>query len=178
MSLSSPLQPKRHTLAQWVYQKYKTWSINTKRPKPNSLKKQIKWDINLHKSKTYTTTNLKLFDKVIHEDQVIESLWKCFTKHCKRFGSSKTRTNRQTLEIGQGRATYYRLKQLSSRGNTSNCDLWPKSTFFEDSRFAYYYARTNGHVRLHIDFMVHNIVGMNLAKKIVRISIKIKLRPW
>jgi len=36
-----PFQLERHTFPKWVYQKYKTSSINKKPPKPNSPKKQM-----------------------------------------------------------------------------------------------------------------------------------------
>jgi hypothetical protein len=36
-----PFQPKKHTPLKYVYQKYKTWSINTKPSKPDSLEKQM-----------------------------------------------------------------------------------------------------------------------------------------
>jgi hypothetical protein len=36
-----PFNLKKHTFSKWVYQKYRTWSIDIEPPKSNSLKKQM-----------------------------------------------------------------------------------------------------------------------------------------
>jgi hypothetical protein len=56
--------------------------------------------------------NLKLFDKVVHEDKS--------RKVCERFGSSKNRIDRQTLDIGQG---YIVKVQMRTFKGTSNCNV-------------------------------------------------------